>query len=97
MEDLTSANLIPSFDNFELDNFDDYDALRSVGTVDCQLDKTHTWTDCLKACEVVREFLAEKLMGSELVAFEAFIHKLRVRRIDAVSSQLSIKSFFNKK
>jgi hypothetical protein len=97
MEYLTSANLLPSFDNFALDNFDDYDALCSVGTVDCQLDKTHTWNDCLKACEVVREFLAQKLMGSELVAFEAFTHKLRVKRIDAVSCQLSIKSFFNKK
>jgi hypothetical protein len=85
MEDLTSTNLLSSFDNFELDNFDDYDSLRSVGTVDCQLDKTYTWNECLKACEVVREFLAQKLMGSELVAFEAFMHNV------------TIKSFFNKK
>ncbi len=49
------------------------------------------------SCEIIKRFLAEKNMGPELIAFETFQHKLRVKRINAASSQLSIKSFFQRK
>ncbi len=97
MEELTSTNPMPTFANFDADCLDDYDALGTVATVDCQLEKSYTWSECINACEIIRQFLAEKHMGSELLAFETFQHKLRVKRIDVASSQLSIKSFSNKK
>jgi hypothetical protein len=36
-------------------------------------------------------------MDKELLQFETFQHKMRVKRIDAATSQLSIQSFFYKK
>jgi len=56
-----------------------------------------SWHDCLLSCDVIRQFLEERNMSSELIAFEALQHKLRVKQIESVSSQLSIKSFFKTK
>jgi hypothetical protein len=36
-------------------------------------------------------------MEKELIQFEALQHKIRIKRIDAATSQLSIKSFFRPK
>jgi len=47
--------------------------------------------------ETIKQYLSEKNMDKELLQFETFQHKMRVKRIDAATSQLSIKSFFKKK
>jgi hypothetical protein len=56
-----------------------------------------SWTECLASCDIIKRFLSEKNMEKELIQFEQFQHKLRVKRIDAATNQLSIKSFFRPK
>jgi hypothetical protein len=63
--------------------------------MDCEY--KYTWNECLASCGVIKQFLEQKQMASELLAFDSFQHKLRLKRISTVTSQLSIKSFFTKK
>jgi len=87
-EQTTTMPILPSFDEFaasiEIDI--EPEPLRSV-----------SWTECLASCDIIKQFLSEKNMEKELIQFEQFQHKLRVKRIDAATSQLSIKSFFRPK
>jgi hypothetical protein len=46
---------------------------------------------------MIKQCLSEKNMDKKLIQFEALQHKIRVKRIDAATSQLSIKSFFKPK
>ena len=74
-----------------------YEPIQEVNNVQLQDLPAISWKECFNSCEIIKRFLAEKNMGSEQIAFETFQHKLRVKRIDAASSQLSIKSFFQPK
>ena len=64
--------------------------------MDLAIDEEHkyTWSECLAACDIVKQFLQQKDMTSEMLAFDSFQHKLRLKRINTVTSQLSIKIFF---
>ncbi len=57
------------------------------------------WVDIKDDMHVVEDdvLLSGKNMEKELIQFETFEHKMRVKRIDAATSQLSIKSFFQPK
>ncbi len=87
-EQTTTTPILPSFDEFaasiEMDN--EPEPLPSV-----------SWTECLASCDMIKQFLSEKNMDKKLIQFEALQHKIRVKRIDAATSQLSIKSFFQPK
>jgi len=74
-----------------------YEPIQEVNNVQLQDLPAISWKECFNSCEIIKRFLAEKNMGSEQIAFETFQHKLRVKRIDAASSQLSIKSFLKPK
>jgi hypothetical protein len=56
-----------------------------------------SWKECLASCDIIKQFLSEKNMEKELIQFEALQHKIRIKQIDAATSQLSIKSFFQPK
>jgi hypothetical protein len=87
-EQTTTMPILPSFDEFaasiEMDI--EPEPLRSV-----------SWTECLASCDIIKQFLSEKNMEKELIQFEALQHKISVKRIDATTNQLSIKSFFQPK
>jgi hypothetical protein len=92
LELLMNDSLLPSFDNFDPDEYNDG---APDSTMDCEY--KYTWNECLASCDVIKQFLEQKQMASELLAFDSFQHKLRLKRISTVTSQLSIKSFFKKK
>jgi hypothetical protein len=84
------APMLPSFDNFE-PSFEELNNILPQGHL------AISWEECFNSCEIIKRFLAEKNMGPELIAFETFQHKLRVKQINAAASQLLIKSFFQRK
>jgi hypothetical protein len=88
LKQATTMPILPSFDAFaaSIENNDELEPLPSV-----------SWTECLASCDMIKCFISEKSMHKELIQFETFQHKLRVQRIDAATSQLSIKSFFKPK
>lgn len=88
MEDLMSSSMLPSFDIPDTDMMIDDE-------VPVQVDKSYTWNECLASCDIIRQFLVENDLSSELLAFDGFQHKLRLNRMSKATSQLSIKSFFN--
>jgi len=84
----TTMPILPSFDDFavSMQVDDEPEPLPIV-----------SWTECIAACDIIKHFLSKKNMEKELVQFETLQHKMRVKRIDAATSQLSIKSFFEPK
>jgi hypothetical protein len=64
------APMLPSFDNFEFDNFETF--LQKVNNIQPQGLPAIFWQECFNSCEIIKRFLAEKNMGSELIAFETF-------------------------
>jgi len=84
----TTTPVLPSFDDFAATMQVD-DEPQSLSNV--------TWMECIAACDTIKQFLSGKNMEKELIQFETFQHKMRVKRIDAATSQLSIKSFFQPK
>jgi hypothetical protein len=84
----TTTPVLPSFDDFAATMQVD-DEPQSLSNV--------TWMECIAACYTKKQFLAGKNMEKELMQFETFQHKMRVKRIDAATSQLSVKSFFQPK
>jgi hypothetical protein len=87
-ENATTTPILPSFDDFSASILTN-DQTQSLPMI--------SWTECTAACETIKQYLSEKNMDKELLQFETFQHKMRVKRIDAATSQLSIKSFFKKK
>jgi hypothetical protein len=87
-EQTTTTPILPSFDEFaaSIEMDDEPEPLPSV-----------SWTECLASCDMIKQCLSEKNMDKKLIQFEALQHKIRVKRIDAATSQLSIKSFFKPK
>jgi hypothetical protein len=81
----TITTVLPSFDDFAVTMQVD-DKPQSLPNV--------SWMECIAACDTIKRFLSRKNMEKELIQFETFQHKMRVKRIDAATSQLSIKSFF---
>lgn len=55
-----------------------------------------TWAECFISFESILQFFIAKELGSEAIFSESFLHKLRMKWMDMMSSQLSIKSFFQK-
>ncbi len=86
------APMLLSYDNFEFDNFEPF--FQEVNNIQPQGLPAISWQEFFNSYEIIKRFLVEKNTGSELITFETFQHKLRVKRIDAASSQLLIKSLF---
>jgi hypothetical protein len=64
--------MLPSFDNFE-------PFFQEFNNIQPQALPAISWQECFNSCEIIKRFLAEKNMGYELIAFETFQHKLRVK------------------
>jgi len=80
VEHTTTMPILPLFDDF---------AASAHNNNESQPLPFVCWTSCLAACDIIKQFLSEKKnMDKELIHFEQFTHKLRVKRIDAASSQL---------
>jgi hypothetical protein len=91
LQELMDDSPLPSFNNFDPDDHND----GGPDSMDCE--HKYTWNEYLASCDVIKQFLEQKEMTSELLAFDSFQHKLRLKRISTVTSQLSIKSLFMKK
>lgn len=59
--------------------------------------RASTWAECFAACDILKDFLTEKNLESEKMALERLTHRLRMRRVDTVTSQVSIRLFFTGK
>jgi len=99
-EYILEDDLQEAIDELEQENKDDNEEYNVVDNDDVEMAEpvvALTWADIFKSCEDIRQFLMAKQLNSEVIAFESVLHKLRLKRMDNASSQLSIKSFFQKK
>jgi hypothetical protein len=74
----------------------DSDIIMVAGEENNQQQKT-SWVQCMACFEIISSFLSEKEFREEKVALDGLVHRLRMKRLDATTSQLSIKSFFSAK
>jgi hypothetical protein len=72
------------------------DIIMVAGEENNQKQKT-SWAQCMACFEIISSFLSEREFREEKVALDGLVHRLRMKRLDATTSQLSIKSFFNAK
>ncbi len=97
-EYILDDDLQEAIDELEQENKDDNEEYVDNDDVEMAEPVTAlTWADIFKSCEDIRQFLMAKQLNSEVIAFESVLHKLRLKRMDNASSQLSIKAFFQKK
>jgi hypothetical protein len=56
--------MITSFNNFKPDYCNDGEP----ASLDYSIEKPYTWNECLACCDVMKQFLEQKDMTSELLA-----------------------------
>jgi len=74
----------------------DSDIIMVAGEENNRQQKT-SWAQCMACFEIISSFLSEKEFREEKVALDGLVCRLRMKRLDATTSQLSIKSFFSAK
>jgi len=74
----------------------DSDIIMVAGEQNNRQQKT-SWAQCMACFEIISSFLSEKEFREEKVALDGLVRRLRLKRLDATTSQLSIKSFFSAK
>jgi len=74
----------------------DSDIIMVAGEQNNRQQKT-SWAQCMACFEIISSFLSEKEFREEKVAIDGLVRRLRMKRLDATTSQLSIKSFFSAK
>jgi len=73
LEELMNDSLLPSFNNFDPDEYNDGGP---DSTMDCKY--KYTWNECLASCDVIKQFLEQKqrIASTSILGMSAWLHAM---------------------